>query len=300
MGNDIQYHTPVMVEEVMNGLLVRPGGTYIDATIGGGGHGLEILKRGGRLLGIDQDPEAFKAATERLEDSKTERQEDEKFGNWKVVQGNFRSIEKIAKENGFDHADGILFDLGVSSHQIDTPDRGFSYRFDQAPLDLRMNPMEGIPAWEVIKKLSEEELYEIFATYGEEKLARTIAGLVVRARRITPVKTTGDLMQVIAQAVTSPMEKTGTYARIFQALRIFVNDELGALRDGIGQAKAVLGSRGRLIVLSYHSLEDRIVKREFIRLGFRSVNKRPITPSETELQVNSRSRSAKLRIGETL
>lgn len=284
----------------MNGLLVRPGGTYIDATIGGGGHGLEILKRGGRLLGIDQDPEAFKAATERLEDSKTERQEDEKFGNWKVVQGNFRSIEKIAKENGFDHADGILFDLGVSSHQIDTPDRGFSYRFDQAPLDLRMNPMEGIPAWEVIKKLSEEELYEIFATYGEEKLARTIAGLVVRARRITPVKTTGDLMQVIAQAVTSPMEKTGTYARIFQALRIFVNDELGALRDGIGQAKAVLGSRGRLIVLSYHSLEDRIVKREFIRLGFRSVNKRPITPSETELQVNSRSRSAKLRIGETL
>lgn len=284
----------------MNGLLVHSGGTYIDATIGGGGHGLEIIRRGGRLLGIDQDPEALLFAKQKMEDGKTERREDEPLGAWKLVQGNFRSIKKIAEENGFEHVDGILFDLGVSSHQIDTPGRGFSYRFDTAPLDLRMNPEIGMPAWEVIKKLSEEELYEIFATYGEEKLARTIAGLVVGTRRITPVKTTGDLMRVIAQAVASPMEKTGTYARIFQALRILVNDELDALRDGIGQAKAVLGRGGRLVVLSYHSLEDRIVKREFIRLGFRSVNKRPITPSETELQVNSRSRSAKLRIGETL
>ncbi|MEK7141096.1 MAG: 16S rRNA (cytosine(1402)-N(4))-methyltransferase RsmH [Patescibacteria group bacterium] len=300
MGNDIQFHTPVMVEEVMNGLSVRPGGMYIDATIGGGGHGLEIIRRGGRLLGIDEDREALLFAKQKMEDSQIGRREDEPLGIWTLVQGNFRSIKKIAEENGFDHADGILFDLGVSSHQIDTPGRGFSYRFDTAPLDLRMNPEEGMPAWEVIKKLSEEELYEIFATYGEEKLARTIAGLVVRARRITPVKTTGDLMRVIAQAVTNPMEKTGTYARIFQALRIVVNDELDALRDGIGQAKAVLGSGGRLVVLSYHSLEDRIVKRECIRLGFRSVNKRPITPSETELRVNSRSRSAKLRIGEKL
>jgi len=216
------------------------------------------------------------------------------------VKGNFRDIERIAKENSFENVDGILFDLGVSSHQIDTPMRGFSYRFDESPLDLRMNPVQGLPAWEVIKKLSEEELYEIFATYGEEKLARTIAGLVVRARRIAPVKTTGDLMRVIGTATTNPMEKTGTYARIFQALRILVNDELGALRDGIVQAKTVLGFGGRLVVLSYHSLEDRIVKRECKRLGFRPVNKRPITPSVIELRDNWRSRSAKLRIAETL
>lgn len=280
------FHKPVMVSEVMEGLDVGTGKKYIDATFGGGGHSIEILKRGGIVLGIDQDPVAIQLAKQNSQ--------------WKIIRGNFRDVEKIAKENGFENADGILFDLGVSSHQINTPERGFSFRFPEAPLDLRMNRGVGSPAWEVLKRKSEDELYEIFASYGEEKLARTIAGLVVRARRIKPVTTTGDLIRVIGEAVGSPIEKTGTYARIFQALRIVVNDELNALKEGIAQAKDILVTGGTLVIISYHSLEDRIVKREYARLGFRSGQKHCIRPSETEIRVNSRSRSAKMRIGEKL
>lgn len=276
------FHKPVMVAEVIEGLDVGVGKKYIDATVGGGGHSIEILKRGGKVLGIDQDPEAVEFAKQNLK--------------WKIVQGNFRDIEKIAKENGFENADGILFDLGVSSHQIDTPDRGFSYRYQQAPLDLRMDPEEGIPAGEYIKKLSEAQLYEIFATYGEEKLARAIAVAVVRARRIRPLTTVGDVVEIVNETVQDARGKTSTLSRIFQALRIAVNDELGALKVGLRGAGEVLGSGGRLAVLSYHSLEDRIVKREIMKFGFKPINKRPMTPSENEVQENHRSRSAKLRI----
>lgn len=276
------FHKPVMVAEVIEGLDVGVGKKYIDATFGGGGHSIEILKRGGIVLGIDQDPEAVELAKQNLQ--------------WKIIRGNFRDIEKIAKENGFENADGILFDLGVSSHQIDTPDRGFSYRYQQAPLDLRMDPGEGIPAGEYINKLSEEELYEIFATYGEEKLARAIAVAVVRARRIRPLTTVGDVVEIVNETVQDARGKTSTLARIFQALRIAVNDELGALKVGLRGGGVVLGSGGRLAVLSYHSLEDRIVKREIMKFGFKPINKRPMTPSENEVQENHRSRSAKLRI----
>lgn len=277
------FHEPVMVRDVIEGLQIEHGKTYIDATLGGGGHAQEILKRGGILLGIDQDLEALDVV---------------KSG--KLVWGNFRDIEKIAKEHGFEQVDGILFDLGVSSHQIDTPARGFSFRYPDSPLDLRMNQKRGMPAWEFLKKLSEEELYEILATFGEEKLARTIAALIVRARRVRPFATVADLVRVVDSLIRDPRERIGTYARIFQALRISVNDELGALKDGLRGAATVLRSKGRLAVLSYHSLEDRIVKREIARLGFRPMNKRPKRPSVAEMRRNSRSRSAKLRIAEKL
>ncbi len=277
------FHDPVMVQEVIDGLKVQRGKRYIDATVGGGGHARAIIKRGGMLLGIDQDREAVDIVKDG-----------------KIVWGNFRDIERIAKENSFDNADGILFDLGVSSHQLDTPQRGFSFRYRQAPWDLRMDQSKGIPAWEYIKKLSEEELYEILATFGEEKLARAIARAFVRARRVRLSTTVGDIAAVVDEVVPNPREATATLARVFQALRIAVNDELGALRDGLRGAAAILGSGGRFAVLSYHSLEDRVVKREIERLGLRAMNKRPMRPSAREQQENPRSRSAKLRIAEKL
>ncbi len=276
------YHKPVMVTEVIEGLDVDAGKKYIDATTGGGGHAVEIEKRGGKVLGIDQDPEAVEFAKQNFKG--------------KIVRGNFRDIEKIAKDNGFDQVDGILFDLGVSSHQIDTPERGFSYRYLQAPLDLRMDPEQGVSARDYINKLSEEELYEIFATYGEEKLARSIAGAFVGTRRERPLTTVGDVVEIVSLAVRDARARTSTLARVFQALRIAVNDELGALKVGLRGAGEVLGSGGRLVVISYHSLEDRIVKREIRRLGYKQINKRPMTPSGNEIQENHRSRSAKLRV----
>lgn len=277
------FHTPVMLAEVLEGLAVREGGKYIDATVGGGGHGIEIVRRGGRLLGIDQDPEAVEFAKQNFK---------------KIVKGNFRDIERIAKEQGFDEADGILLDLGVSSHQLDAPERGFSFRFSHVLLDLRMDPGQGLPAREYIKKLSEEELYELFVRYGEEKLARTIAGAIVGTRRVRPLTTVGDIARVVEEVVHNPREKIATLARVFQAMRIAVNDELRALKEGLRGAVTVLRSRGRVAVLSYHSLEDRIVKREIGRLGLWPINKRPMTPSEAEMRRNPRSRSAKLRVAE--
>ncbi len=280
------YHKPVMVTEVIEGLDVDAGKKYIDATTGGGGHAVEIEKRGGKVLGIDQDPEAVEFAKQNFKG--------------KIVRGNFRDIEKIAKDNGFDQVDGILFDLGVSSHQIDTPERGFSYRYLQAPLDLRMDPEQGVSARDYINKLSEEELYEIFATYGEEKLARAIARAFVGTRRERPLTTVGDVVEIVSLAVRDARARTSTLARVFQALRIAVNDELGALKVGLRGAGEVLGSGGRLVVISYHSLEDRIVKREIRRLGYKQINKRPMTPSGNEIQGNHRSRSAKLRVAQKL
>ncbi|MBI4066316.1 16S rRNA (cytosine(1402)-N(4))-methyltransferase RsmH [Candidatus Gottesmanbacteria bacterium] len=291
------FHTPIMVQEVLEGLDVGEGKKYIDATVGGGGHAWEIVIRGGSLLGIDQDREALEYTKQKLEAGSWKL---EKKISWTLAQGNFRDIERIAKEHGFDEADGMLFDLGVSSYQIDTPERGFSFRYPDIPLDLRMDPGQGIPASEYIKKLSEEELYEIFATFGEEKLARTIAGAVVRTRHVRPLTTVGDLSRVVDTVVRDARSRTSTLARVFQALRIALNDELEALKDGLRGAAAVLGSGGRLAVVSYHSLEDRIVKREIGRLGLRPVNKRPMTPSLAEMRQNPRSRSAKLRIAEKL
>ncbi len=263
------YHTPIMVKEVIEGLQVAPGKRFIDATYGGGGHASEIVRRGGEVLGIDVDPDTGSHA----------------------IHGNFRNIEKIAKENGFDNVDGILFDLGVSSHQLDTAQRGFSYRFPDAPLDLRLNQNEGETAAELLARVSENQLYEILATFGEEEHSRAISSLIVRTRRVNPIKTTGDLLKLIDKKSAS---------QVFQALRIAVNDELHALKEGLQGAKEVLAPGGRLAVISFHSLEDRIVKIFLKTDAWKLITKKPIIPGREETKANKRSRSAKLRIAEKL
>jgi 16S rRNA (cytosine1402-N4)-methyltransferase len=260
-------HIPVLLHETIVGLQVAPGKRFIDATYGGGGHASEIVRHGGEVLGIDVDPDAGP----------------------NVVHGNFRNIVKIAKENGFNEVDGILFDLGVSSHQLDTASRGFSYRFVDAPLDLRFNQNEGETAAELLARVSEDELYEILATFGEEEHSRAIATAIVRARRVSPVLTTGDLLKIIGNKAAS---------QVFQALRIVVNDELNALKEGLHGAKDLLKPNGRLAVISFHSLEDRIVKRFMKTDAWKLTTKKPIVPGHEEIKVNKRARSAKLRIAE--
>jgi 16S rRNA (cytosine1402-N4)-methyltransferase len=262
-------HIPVLLEEAVNGLQVAPGKRFIDATYGGGGHASEIVRRGGEVLGIDVDPDTGPNA----------------------VHGNFRNIVKIAKENGFESVDGILFDLGVSSHQLDTAGRGFSYRFGDAPLDLRLNQDEGIPAAEYLQTVSENQLYEILATFGEEEHSRTIASLIVRARHVKPIATTGDLLKIINKKSAS---------QVFQALRIVVNDELNALKEGLIGVKEILKPGGRLAVISFHSLEDRIVKMFLKTDAWKLITKKPIVPGSEEIKENKRSRSAKLRIAEKI
>ncbi len=270
------YHTPIMVKEVIEGLQVAPGKRFIDATVGGGGHAREIVKRGAVVLGIDTDKDAV---------------EENKGMDWKVIQGNFRHIADIAKANGFDTVDGILFDLGVSSHQLDTAGRGFSYRFKDASLDLRLNQDEGATAAELLQKVTEQELYEILATFGEEEHSRAIATAIVRARHVSPIATTGDLLKIINKRAAS---------QVFQALRIVVNDELGALKEGLSGAKELLTPGGRLAVISFHSLEDRIVKLFLKTDAWKLITKKPIVTSDIERRANSRSRSAKLRIAEKI
>ena len=287
-----QYHTPVMVSEVLEGLQVGPGKHFIDATLGGGGHGIEIEKRGGVLLGMDTDSEA-------VEEAKKGFRDDGLGERVKVVQGNFKDIQDIAKKNGFDIVDGILFDLGVSSHQLDTEARGFSYRFGDAPLDLRLNQNEGIPASEYIAHTSEDELYEILATYSEEEHSRAVSAAVVRSRVEHRIATTGDLLKIIEDVVGQRGAK-GVASRVFQALRIYVNDEFGALKMGLRGAKELLKPGGRLVVISFHSLEDRIVKQFLKTDGWRLITKKPVVAGEQEQMENRRSRSAKLRVAEKI
>jgi 16S rRNA (cytosine1402-N4)-methyltransferase len=272
-----KYHTPIMVQEVIAGLQVTPGKRFIDATVGGAGHTAEIVKRGGIVLGIDTDKEAVEEAR-RIIDGK-------------MVQGNFRDIESIAKKNGFESVDGILFDLGVSSHQLDTAGRGFSYRFPDAPLDLRLNQQEGKTAADYLQTVTENELYEILATFGEEEHSRAIASAIVRTRRVSPVKTTGDLLNSIDKRAAS---------QVFQALRIVINDELNALKEGLHGAKELIKPGGRLAVISFHSLEDRIVKLYLKTDAWKLITKKPVVAGENEVQGNKRARSAKLRIAEKI
>jgi len=262
------YHTPIMVKEVLEGLQVAPGKRYIDATYGGGGHTKAIREAGGIVLGIDTDPDAGAD-----------------------VLGNFRNIEEIAKKEGFDTVDGILFDLGVSSHQLDTPGRGFSYRYGDAPLDARLNQKSGMTAAEYLQRVSENELYETLATYSEAEHSRSIAALIVRGRRKQEIRTTGDLFNIVGKYEAS---------QVFQAIRIVINDEMGALKEGLAGAKTLLKPGGRLVVLSFHSLEDRVVKLFMKSDTWRLITKKPLMATETELYLNSRARSAKLRIAEKL
>lgn len=286
-------HIPVMRAEVLEGLRVEAGKKYIDATVGGGGHAVEILKKGGTVLGIDTDPAAVLIASETLPGVKD--------SDWKVVQGNFAEIFDIARKVGFDKVNGILFDLGVSSMQLDTPERGFSYRFTDAPLDLRMNPDEGESAAQLVNRISLEELYDLFSRFGEEQLANELAQAVYGARSVKKFETVGDLVRIVENLENDPLRKNAVLSRVFQALRITVNHELDSLREGLQNATELLAPGGRLVVISFHSLEDRIVKLYMRQSGdLKVITKHPLVPKLAEIEENRRSRSAKVRIAEKL
>lgn len=282
------YHVPVMSDEVVEGLGIEKGKLYVDATLGGGGHTKAILEHGGRVIAIDQDEEA-------LEEAKTIPELGKELT---LIQGNFKNIEELIRKTTDEEISGIVFDLGVSSHQLDTKERGFSYRFLDAPLDLRFHQKKGVSAKDIIAYESEKELTDIFETLGEEECAGRIAHALVRIRSVKPILTAGDLVSVIRKE-TGDSDWKGVASRIFQALRIEVNDEISALKNGLEGASRLLGKNGRLCVISFHSLEDRIVKKFMQDDGrWKEIIKRPIRPSDEERIKNSRSRSAKLRIAE--
>lgn len=285
------FHKPVLKDEVAEALNVKKGKLYIDATIGGGGHTEEILKRGGIVLGIDLDPEAIKYVEKNLE-SRIQNSE------LKLVRGNFQDIAKIAWENGFEKVDGALFDLGLSSYQIEQSGRGFSFLRDE-PLDMRISSESHLTAREIINKWTEAQLYDLFSRMGEDPNSHALAESIVRARRLKPIKTTGELVQIINNTVRG-REKRHPATRMFQALRIGVNQELENLKKGLSGAFNLLAGGGRLAVISFHSLEDRIVKRYFTELKNRGlaklITKKPIIASLQEIRENKRARSAKLRV----
>ncbi|MEO6521429.1 MAG: 16S rRNA (cytosine(1402)-N(4))-methyltransferase RsmH [Mucilaginibacter sp.] len=293
------YHNPVMLQECIDGLAIQPGGTYVDVTFGGGGHSREILKhlgKDGKLVAFDQDV-----------DAQANTIDDERF---ELIDQNFKYLKNFCRLHGAIPADGILADLGVSSHQFDKAERGFSTRFD-ADLDMRMDQGASQTAKDVINGYSEAELHRIFGMYGEVQNAKTLARTIVTARLNNPINTIADLKSAIA--VLLPRGKENKYlAQVFQALRIEVNQELEALQEFLKQSVEVLAVGGRLVVMSYHSLEDRLVK-SFIAKGkfsgelekdiygnddrpYEAVSRKAITATDEEIKVNNRARSAKLRI----
>ncbi len=300
-----RFHVPVLVREAIEYLVADRRGVYVDATLGGGGHTraiLDALDAGGRVIGIDMDPDAIAAARIKLGDDQ----------RWVPVQARFSHIKEVVKEAGYKEIAGVLADFGVSSYQIDHPERGFSYMAD-GPLDMRMNPNAGAPASELLQKLDEAELASIFHRYGEERMARKIARAIVTKRKSRPIQRTRELAEIV-ESVVSGKHAVKSLARIFQALRIAVNEELQEIETFLNAAFQVLKPGGRLVVISYHSLEDRLVKR-FFREKARGcicppevlkctcghqpevqiLTKKVVRASENEIQNNPRARSAKLR-----
>lgn len=290
------YHKAVLLQEAIEALNIKQGNKYIDATLGGGGHTSEILNKGGVVLAIDQDVEAISYVANELKDS-----------NLSFGYGNFKNIDEIAKEKGFEKVSGILFDLGVSSHQLDTPERGFSY-LKSGPLDMRMDQRLGVKAMDLVNALGKSELYEIFIKLGEEHRARSVVDLIIKRRKIAPFKTTDDLTLTLATAYgfkdVTEFAKATSSKKVFQALRIAVNDELGSIKEALPKALSLLETNGRLVVITFHSLEDRIVKQEFIdfeKNGMGTItSKKPIIPTQEEMKFNSRSKSAKMRVFEKI
>jgi len=289
-------HTPVLQEETIEALAVQPGGRYIDCTLGTGGHAAAILEHsspGGQLLGIDADPGAMKAARSRLEAYS---------GSTVLVNQNFINLKDICNKYHFFPVHGILFDLGLSSLQLNGNGRGFSFRHD-SPLDMRLNPHQQVTAADIVNTLSETELARVIKTFGEESRSKRIAQYIVRQR---PIKTTFELAEIVEQATGGRRGRIHPATRTFLALRIAVNQELENLRATLEQAVELLGLGGRLVVISYHSLEDRIVKQFTHQEAsgdnprLKLVNKKVITPSLAEIQFNPRSRSAKLRAVECI
>ncbi len=304
-------HEPVLLEEVIEGLRIKPEGTYVDGTLGGGGHSYHILQKlndQGRLIGIDQDGAAVAAAGKRLES----------FKNVTIVRNNYCNIAQVLMDLGIDKVDGILLDLGVSSYQLDTPERGFSYNSD-APLDMRMDDRGAMTAADIVNTYSQADLARIISMYGEEKFAASIAKHITAAREGGPIKTTGELVEIIrASMPAKALRKAGHPAKqTFQALRIELNNELKVLTDSLDTMIDLLAPGGRIAVITFHSLEDRIVKNIFkdaqdpcvcppnfpvCTCGRRSkgsiVTRKPIIPSESETEENPRAKSSKLRIFE--
>ncbi|MDR0272005.1 MAG: 16S rRNA (cytosine(1402)-N(4))-methyltransferase RsmH [Clostridiales bacterium] len=301
-------HIPVMPREAIDALNIKPDGIYVDCTLGGGGHSSLICEKleSGKLFGIDRDGDAIAAANCRI-----------KSKNFFPIRGNFHDLENIMDKHDVKNIDGILIDLGVSSHQIDTPERGFSFRYD-GPLDMRMDSDAKTSAHAIVNNFSESDLKKIFFEYGEERFSKRIARAICKQREIAPIDTTLQLADIIDKAV--PVKKQLHPAmRVFMALRIAVNDELAPLRDVLLTAVRLLSPGGRIAAVTFHSLEDRIVKKTFVKLAspcecprdipycvcgktptVRIISHRPITPSPEELSLNSRAHSAKLRIAEKI
>ncbi|NLW22101.1 MAG: 16S rRNA (cytosine(1402)-N(4))-methyltransferase RsmH [Tissierellia bacterium] len=304
-------HTPVLLKETIEGLNIKEDGIYVDGTIGGAGHSIEIVKRltSGRLIGIDQDLNAIKKAEEVLKDH---------MGKVTLVHDNYANIEGILSELNIDKVDGILLDIGVSSHQLDSRERGFSYQKD-APLDMRMDKTKDFTAKDVVNKYSQEELERIIWEYGEERWAKRIAEFIVRERKKKPIETTLQLVDIIKKAIPQKVRMEGGHPakRTFQAIRIEVNRELDVLRESIPIMCRLLNSKGRICIITFHSLEDRIVKDSFKELSkecvcppdfpicvcdkkkeINIITKKPIVPTKKEIDQNPRSKSSKLRIAE--
>lgn len=290
-------HFPVLLKEVIDNLGLKPGKTVLDATAGGGGHAEEILRRitpGGRLVAIDRDPQAIDRVMKRLEAV---------GGEVIYAKDDFRNVDRILKEAGIEEVDGAVFDLGFSSFQVDEAEKGFSF-LKEGPLDMRFDPGRGVSAREVVNRFTRDELAGIIREYGEERHARKVAEAICAARKKKRIDSTGDLASLIQDAIGGWYRKLRLHpaARTFQALRIYVNDELGAAEEGVKKALGLLSGGGRICVISFHSLEDRIIKnifRDASRSGAaRLITKKPIVPSEAETEENPRSRSAKLRVAE--
>ena len=307
-------HTSVLLEETIEQLHIKPDGIYVDGTLGGGGHSFEICKRltTGRLIGIDQDEDAIAAATERLKPYKD---------CVTIVRSNYAQMAEVLHDLGIHRVDGILLDRGVSSFQLDTPERGFTYRREDAPLDMRMDRRQRMTAHDIVNNYSESELYRIIRDYGEDRFAKNIAKHIVQARKEKPIETTGELNAIIRGAIPMKVQATGGHPskRTYQAIRIELNHELDVLRDNLDTMIDLLNDGGRICIITFHSLEDKIVKSNFKKnenpcicpsnfpvcvCGKKSkghvVGRKPILPSQEELERNSRSKSAKLRVFERM
>ena len=306
-------HVSVLLNECLEGLNIKENGIYVDGTLGGAGHSSEILKRlskEGRLIGIDQDTDALKAAKERLKD----------YSNVTFVHSNISNIENVLNNLNIDGVDGILMDLGVSSYQLDEGERGFSYMKD-APLDMRMNRENDFSAYNVVNEYSEEDLYRIIRDYGEEKFAKRIASFIVENRQEKNIETTLELVEIIKNAIPAKARREGPHPakRTFQAIRIEVNSELSILNKTIEDGVEKLNKGGRMAIITFHSLEDRIVKNKFRDLAVscrcpkefpvcvcgekakvKIISRKAIEPTKEEVEINPRSRSAKLRVIEKL
>ena len=306
-------HYSVLLEETIENLNIKPDGLYVDGTLGGGGHASEVAKRlsnKGRLIGIDQDADAIRAAGERLKP----------YGDRiTIIRSNYANMKEELHAIGVEHVDGIVLDLGVSSFQLDTPERGFTYREADAPLDMRMDDRQTLTAKDIVNNYSEMDLYRIIRDYGEDKFAKNIAKHIVAERQKKSIETTGELTEIIRASIPMKVQATGGHPakRTFQAIRIELNKELEVLQNNLDEMIELLNPGGRICIITFHSLEDRIVKTNFkknenpctcpsdfpvcvcgnVSKGI-VVTRKPILPSEKELEENSRSKSAKLRVFE--